>query len=604
ARLSRRGLSFRNCLAMGSPDETLYRTPEALPFELVQHSGIFFEEKLYTQALNLLLNALASGTIASNNAVVPLPQHLALAATFLVHPSTTTRARSAEEKEAANVALRLLRLTNTLIGPKGAKLGLAFSFTHFETSRHGGRRRAESPVSSELRNDETKPLNLDLSQSASLWSRAEDFWHVVGWAFNCSVLYPERWERWQIWLHFMCGVLKDDWDERCREYSIKKAQNPEPSPEPDPTDHASEKGQGKGAQAIKKDGLGIFRQSLIFRYLSTGGFGRNRRILRSIFADGGSAAVGEFREVFSKELRLPKGDRDAQNVKKREVEVNIDRDEYGDYLSQDGTDEETNTAHDANKGRSRSGSPSTAGPKTRRSKRTRRGTRTAPDPSTAANSTAETLDAEHRSSPHPGGSVSVLGGINSLTLRQWLLSILSNVSERLPKDFMSLDELYHLFVENIRRLSLPIFQAFVSPSVLPHFNAPSQTTLCEFLLFRMRESSAPDTDEEYLNQAKLEQCFLPFAAATANVVDNAKISILLESLIILLADSDMLVATPSLKEAVQTGILRRAEKAQEEIRRNQTSRNREPIEWCWLLESGERLIFLVEQLLPPASPVV
>ncbi|KAJ5606328.1 hypothetical protein N7510_009109 [Penicillium lagena] len=579
---------------MGTADDSSYRALKPLPFELVQHTGIFFEEKLYTQALNLLLTTLTSGTVTSGKVISPCPQHLALAATFLVHPSTTTRARSAEEKEAAIVALRLLRLTNTLIGPREAKFGIAFSFTHFETSRHGGRRRAvdDTHASTELASDDTKPLNLDLGQSASLWSRATDFWHAVGWAFNCSVLHPERWERWQVWLQYMCEVINDDWDERVKIFTEQQLEKKKSQDDAPP-------GQAKGKEkrgSKMDDGRAVLRESLIFQYIVTGtpGFGRNRRILRSIFADGGPTSVSEFREVFSKELKPLKRDKAAKNTKKREVEVNIDKDEYGDYLSRgDATDEE-NTATDTNKDPSRPASPSS---KTRRSKRTRRGTRNAADPSDDMNAVESTEDAE-KVVRTQRLSVSNLGGHNSLALRQRLLNVLSFVSDQLPNDFISLNDLYHLFVENIRPLPLPVFQAIVSPYVLPGFCPATQSTLCEKLMWEMIESAAPGSEELYLTQAKLEQCFLPFGAATASTADNAKISILLESMIILLANDNTLSPSPSLREALMQGIQARADKAQEEIRRNQNSRNMEPLEWSWLLESGERLILMLEEVLP------
>lgn len=192
-----------------------------------------------------------------------------------------------------------------------------------------------------------------------------------------------------------------------------------------------------------------------------------------------------------------------------------------------------------------------------------------------------------------------MGGLESLALRKRLLSMISKVSERIPSHFMPVYHLYHLFVENIRPLPLPIFQAFVSPYVLPELADAQQSTLCELLLFCMRESSAPNTDEEYLNQAKLEQCFLPFAASTASVVDNAKVSIVLEALIILLAKDEkdkMLSVTTSFKAAVEQGILRRSSRAMEDIRRSQAAREKEPLEWCWLVESGDRLNYLVELL--------
>ncbi|PKX92464.1 uncharacterized protein P174DRAFT_451787 [Aspergillus novofumigatus IBT 16806] len=525
----------------------LYRPTKAMPYELVQHCGIFLEEKLYTQALNLLLNILSPGAIASGPVYVPSPQYLAVAATFLVHPSTTSRAKTAEEEEAPNAALRLLRLTNTLVGPISARFTAAFAFNHFESSRQGRRRRVEDDENAncDISNDDTRTLNIDLCQAASLWSRAEDFWHAVGWAFNCSVLHPERWARWQIWLQFMCEVLEDDWNERKRQSA-------------DAVD------EGARRKALEK--------SLIFRYIAGGStpYGRNRRILRAIFADGGTASVNEFREVFHNELKTLK--RESNNIKKREGEVNIDEDQFGDYLSNEDED-----------GPSQTSNPSIQAQQTRRR----------PKDTPAAD--AVTADTPSTIQVH--GGVSLLGGFPSLALRQRLLHLLSAVSEDLPASFTTLEELYHLFVENIRHLPLPIYQAFVSPYVLPHFSAAAQTTLCEFLLFRMRENAAPDTDEEYLNQAKLEECFLPYAASTPSIVDNAKMSIALESLLVLLADSDMLTVTPELKAAVQDGIMARAEKVQVETRKNQSSRKTEDIEWCWLLESGERLMFLVDEVL-------
>ncbi|KAL1966711.1 hypothetical protein VTN77DRAFT_3908 [Rasamsonia byssochlamydoides] len=534
-----------------------YRPAKPLPFELRQHCGIYFEEKLYSQALSLLLNILTCGTVASSPAFVPSPPHLAIAATLLVHPSTTTRAKTTEEQAAATLALQLLRLTNTLVGPISAKFDVAFTFTHFNSSRHGGRRRAEDGgMSSAVRDDEMAPLNLDLGQSGSLWFRAEDFWHAVGWAFNCSVLHPRRWERWQLWLQFMCEVLEDDWNERLKQLE--------------------DLGESSQPATPSKRREQILKQSLIFKYLTTGNmnYGRNRRILRAIFADGSATSVSEFREVFKNELK--ELNREEDKLKKREADVNIDEDQYGDYMAPD--EEESDEAEISRT----------------RPKRARRGTKQS---ETAARA-AENESYELPDNIYADGGVASLGGFQSLALRQRLLHLLSTVSQQLPKAFMPLEELYHLFVENIRHLPLPIFQAFVMPSALPNFSPAAQSSLCEILLFRMLENSAPESDEAYLSQKKLEECFLPYAANTASVVDNAKVSILLESLIRLLADDNMLRNTPELRQTVMEGILARNEKAQVEVRRSQNSRRVEDIEWCWLIESGERLLFLIEDILP------
>lgn len=503
---------------------------------------------------------------------IPSPPHLAVAATFIVHPSTTTRAKTAEEKEAPSAALRLLRLTNALVGPITARFDIAFAFTHFESSRQGNRRRREdeSPGGYEVL-DETKLLNLELGQSSAVWSRAEDFWHAVGWAFNTSVLHPERWECWQLWLEFMCEVLENDWAERGKQLERENGE------------------AGDGEKQQEKRQRWILEQSLIFGYIqgSSAGYGRDRRILRAIFADGTSSSVNEFREVFRNELKPLKRDQE-NNIKKREAEVNIDEEQYGDYLTKDeDEDEEDAVARESN-----NNTPSTS---ERRPKRTRRGTKAdQPATTTPATTASSALHYAH-------GVFSLLGGLPSLSLRQRLLHLLSAVSEALPQSFLPLDELYHLFVENIRHLPLPIYQSFISPHASTYFSPAAQTILCESLLYRLRESiAAPEAEDErnLLNQSKLQRCYLPYAASTASVVDNTRISMALEALLAMLADSDLLRITEKLREAVLEGIEARAEKAQEEVRRNQVSREAESMEWSWLLESGDRLLFMMNELLP------
>ncbi|CAG8906173.1 unnamed protein product [Penicillium egyptiacum] len=581
---------------MATMDEVPYRSPVPLQWELARQAEIFLEDSLWPQAYSLLFNVLASGTISSTKAVIPLPQHLAVAATILVHPRTTTRAESEYEKEAPNAALRFLRLTNSLVGPTDANFNLAFGFTQFAPSRQGGRR-GESPILVEHGKPDTRPLNTKFNQAASVWHCAEDFWHAVGWAFNCSVLHPARWERWQIWLQFMCNVLEDDWKEREKKHQEAKQSQRDTSVRSEkyemsgrsersereasqgagPTKEGNRRGRKPKVKEVQDD-LVIFRESLIFRYIASNTTaGRNRRIMRAIFANGKSN-LGEFKEVFKDELRIPVPEQELHNTKKRAGDINLDKDEYGDY--QDNSDEDFEASQS-----STSVSPPTKGSNAsepRRSKRTRRGTRNAMDEADPIKM------AKNKTPSQENSNLSSLGGYTSLALRQQLLSILSSVSEKLPRNFMPLDDLYGMFVENIRDLSLPIFQQFISPSNLPHLLPEAHSTLCELLLFVIRESSAPSSDDNYLTQAKLEKCFLPYAAATPSAGNNAKVSILLEALMTLLHKSKMLSVTPSLAEAVRSGI----------ARREQASRDRDSVEWAYLKESGFRMKFMVKHILP------
>lgn len=81
------------------------------------------------------------------------------------------------------------------------------------------------------------------------------------------------------------------------------------------------------------------------------------------------------------------------------------------------------------------------------------------------------------------------------------------------------------------------------------------------------------------------------------MVDNTKMAIALEALVMILAESEMLKVTPELRAAVEDGIMVRADRAQD-VKRNQSSKQVEDIEWCWLLESGERLLFMINELVP------
>ncbi|WEW60869.1 hypothetical protein PRK78_006357 [Emydomyces testavorans] len=535
---------------MGAPKKPTgakYRPTKPIPFELRQHCGVYFEEQLRT--------------VASRVAIVPSPEFLALAATFVVHPSTTTRAKTREDERAAGLSLQLLRLTNSLVGPIAAGFDTAFAFTHFTKSRSGAKRLADN-VDGET--NEIEALNFDLAQRGSLWSRAEDFWHVVGWAFNCAVLHPNRWPRWKLLLEFLCEVLEADWEERLRR--VKEL----------------EESDRKAARNKRQT---ILCGSLIYKYFKTssGVSSRERRMMRAIFADGTSSASNEFREIFHNELK--ELEKESDKPKKREERVNVDDEIYGDYFQCDPDDQEES---DSNYQEFRDELPS-------RPKRQRR-TKTDNSGATDVDRNYELLNKSHSE------SLTLLGDLEALALRQRLLAILSAISAAIPEEFMHIDELYLLYVDFMRHLPLPIFQLFVSPSVLLNFPVDAQITLCEMLLERLRENKKSTSEEPYLSQHKMETYFLPCAASTSDVIDNARMSILLESVLRMLSANGLLHVKPSLKAAVEEGILARGEKAQSDTKKGQSKMRAEEFGWTWLIESGERLTYLVERVIPNELP--
>ncbi|KAL9000596.1 MAG: hypothetical protein Q9169_000889 [Polycauliona sp. 2 TL-2023] len=280
-----------------------WRTAKLLPYELREHCSIYFEEQLYPQALHLLISLLNFGNASTTTtpAFLPPSQQLALAATLAVHPSLTTRAQSDDRLQASNLALKYLRLVLDFVGPVNGSLHEAFLFSTVETSsRRGAKRRTTGDDLSPTK-DDLNSINSELANAGSVWARAQDFWHVVGWAFNCSLLHQRRWERWQLWLQYMIDVLDSDWTSRAQ------IRIEDPSNEHDPRE-----------------------RSLIVQYLNGGDTParQERRILRAIFADGTSKSTGEFPEIWRNETKERKKKADQRQP---EAKLDIDANAWGLY---------------------------------------------------------------------------------------------------------------------------------------------------------------------------------------------------------------------------------------------------------------------------------
>ncbi|KAH0537541.1 hypothetical protein FGG08_005676 [Glutinoglossum americanum] len=570
----------------------LYRPPKPLPYELREHCVIYFEEELCiynplnpqfdtvpnaeaflpdTQGLTLLSNLLTSGTsftTASGDPVpafIPTPQQLSLAATLVVHPRLTTRAASKEQLQASNVAFRLLRNANKIVGPINANFAAAFTFSPQNTrKRSDGRRRTGGGDDS---GDDSDMINTEIANAGSLWARAEDFWHAVGWAFNCSVAYPKRWGRWKLWLEFMLDVLEDDWAERLRMIE-EDGDTSKNEPEED-----------------------LLAQSMIVQWLSgrKGAYGNKRRYIRAIFADGSAKAMAEFKEIFKNEPKERKTNGDAEI--KRPAKVDIDQDVFGDYLDDDSDDEvEENTLSAT--------------------------TKLTEDRSSDKDSEILTVGVQPRRATTVTNGAERFGGMDSLILRQRLLSLvratctptlslnsltshtqLSTVSARAEPYFTPLEDLYDMYIDHIRPLPLPTFSLFVLP-VLPNVLPAYRSSFNQLLLCSLIASSAPlEHSDDDLSQEILETCYLPFPANTHSISDNAKVSLLVESLLRLLATHKVLGFTKELEVVVETGVRAREMKAKGSTRKKRDELLREEEEnWLFLRNSSRRMVDLVEFL--------
>ncbi|KAI9671965.1 MAG: hypothetical protein M1817_002304 [Caeruleum heppii] len=538
-------------------DRPSYRPARPLPFELREHCVIYFEEELYTQALTLLTNLLTAGTSthflpdSSTStsqpqlvpAFVPPPHHVSLISTLILHPSLTTRAPNAERQSASNAAYRYLRTLLKLVGPVNADLSSAFQFTSSTARRRGrssyNRRREgedlDSPNGSEAAFD---TIGGDLANEQSVWSAAEDIWHVVGWAFNCSIVHPGRWTRWKAWLELMCEVLEDDWAERERLISPSTTADNSPN------------------EATSQPDETLLNSSLLSIYLSSPTNSRHgpntSRIMRAIFADGTPKSLNEFREVWKNETRERKkaddSRRTAQKRKRADTTtscgVNLEEDVWGDWYAEEDDEEAEDDPMQATQDDDESRDASS-------------------DRSHSSDSDGSSLmDKTDRAAPN---GAEPLGGIESLLLRQRLISLLSlHAAHSLNSNHSDpLNNLYDHLASHLRSLPLPTFALFIAPTLLPHMIPAARSSLCQVLLQSLisADAPAPDPSGDDLKQDQLEQWYLPYASNLASPVANAKVSLLVETLLRLLGlHVGLDTSTQSLREAVEMGIRARHEK--------------------------------------------
>jgi hypothetical protein len=226
------------------------------------------------------------------------PSQLALASTLIAYPPITTRATSTNAIKGSDAALEYLRCVHDTVLWSAESLDTfrtAFAFTESrrrDTSLH-------SPLSTppSRRGYDGEQLSDVAANAKSLWRCAEDFWHVVGWAFNCSVKYKKRWGRWSLWLHTMLGFIEAEWE------------------------------------ACSKIGDRL-QDTLIWQYICSQeplAGNTRKRIFRAIYATGDPQSLKEFAQVWDKETEAPK----PKNTKKDAGPVDFETGEMGVYASED-----------------------------------------------------------------------------------------------------------------------------------------------------------------------------------------------------------------------------------------------------------------------------
>lgn len=138
-----------------------------------------------------------------------------------------------------------------------------------------------------------------IANEDSIRNRAQDFWHLVGWAFNCSVRYPKRWRYWKVWLEYMLDLFDRDWAER----ELRDQETGSPKPTPD---------------KYREDDPRMITKSLLVRCLLKvrGRSSATRRVVRAAFANGEPEDLRAYPEIFEGETKGPK----APTAQKRKRE--------------------------------------------------------------------------------------------------------------------------------------------------------------------------------------------------------------------------------------------------------------------------------------------
>lgn len=530
-----------------------YRNVQTLPHQLLDHSTVCLEEQLFSQAIPLLSSAITAGNGTPKPAFVPPAPHLSLLATLVVHPSTTTRTTSKEKQTAADDALRYLCHVNSLTSADASGLTKALQFRVGDSSRSKrARTRHSGDISSDDEHEDPGRIRSNYAKKDSLFANAEDFWAVVGWAFNCSVAHRNRWDRWRLWLEFVLDVLEDDLDSRHRQ-----------------------------ARESPQDRDDVLSKSLLSHYLAPfvdQGRNSKRRIMRAILADGTQTSLNQFPAVFTNETLPPKVKQDTKLGAKRSLD--LDQGDFGDYFD---SDSDSNTTPGPQQ---KSGRTSTRHSSTNLSRQDSPASPSTPQPPTTSK---------------PSSPLSSHGGSESLHLRLRLLALLTTISSLSPSLFLDPEDLFDLYTEFLRPLPLPIFSFFILPNTTSGarrtLDANSLASLIQMLLRPLLSSAAPVSNANSLTAERFASHLAPFAANVTSVGENARVGICVEALLRLLWTEGVLANAGeeirgAVREAVEEGVRIREEKAGGDGRRKSAGKSAE--EWGVLVAGGERMRALLE----------
>lgn len=169
----------------------------------------------------------------------------------------------------------------------------------------------------------------------------EDFWSVVGWAFNCSIKHKKRWVRWKIWLECMIEIVEEDLGLRLMALS-----------------EAIECGANSKIECER-----LAKECLLGRYCNDYGRARGpwKRVVRSVLADGSETSLREFGEVWKNETKERKIKKDDVSQWDRSQKLDLENDQWGDFGMKDDEDDVEDNTDDKTEGDTRETEPDFGG---------------------------------------------------------------------------------------------------------------------------------------------------------------------------------------------------------------------------------------------------
>ncbi|KAI0909652.1 hypothetical protein F4823DRAFT_624769 [Ustulina deusta] len=524
----------------GDHERPQYHTARGLPPELKEHCRVYLEEALPRQAIFLLDSLLSTRPSNPDDpAYCPPPSQISLLCSILVHPDFTTRPKEPDWPQISLQSLAYLRDLLAVFGPINAGFKESVLFG------------TNATTDSDLADDDGGCLDADerglvrlcpRHGNDSVWQRGRDFFSVVGWAFNCSVLYPERWQWWSRWLEFMLDLLEKDLQER----------------------HRLDTENGL-------DDMPWLRGSILASYV-TQRSGRTADaamwIMKALFADGNTSSTSVFQEIWHREHKSKSLLQQRTANKRKREKINIDKGEYGGYL-----DDESVHSSQASE------------PPTPQKKKTATTSSALADEGVLETAYGETIPLRQR----------------LFSLVSYLCYSLHDAS---PIDFSSLYKrfeqkikelplpIFSSFINNSTSALRVDQQVEMLQGVLFLFMPPGALSPRRVDRVRFEQGG--------ISPAILERCFLPYPANTIEAEDNVKMSLLLENLLMVVwqhGDKD-----ESFSENLTEVVLRGTEARRNKINKKKT-RGRgkglsdSELEARAALESSDaRLVWLAEAI--------